>query len=232
MATANPLPPLPKTQRPAALKRWLSKVKLASGGHSSPQDGACLLEVVAYVQRRDFNDHPVCVAPTIAAFGRTWNDSLPDAERQRLKRFIPLMVDTATTKADETTRAWMATDWLVREFAPVWLDRAGLTEHAAKLRALEALSSAALAKKAQPIIDDACRASSAAWAAAWAAAGAAAGAAAWAAARDAAGYAARAAAFKTKPTNRAAMDAALAPTVQQLQASAEDLLERMCAVGR
>ena len=51
----------------------------------------------------------------------------------------------------------------------------------------------------------------AAWAAAWAAAGDAAGAAAWAAAWDAAG-------------------AKLAPTKAELQASAGELIERMCAL--
>jgi hypothetical protein len=56
--------------------------------------------------------------------------------------------------------------------------------------------------------------------AAWAAAGAAAGAAAWDAAEDAAGDAAWAAAWD-----------ALRPTVETLQASALDLLERMIAAG-
>ncbi|EQA96825.1 hypothetical protein [Sphingobium baderi] len=64
----------------------------------------------------------------------------------------------------------------------------------------------------------------AAWDAARAAAGAAARDAAWDAAGDAAWDAARAAA-------RAAAGAALKPTVTELQASASDLIVRMCAVG-
>jgi hypothetical protein len=264
------------------LKNWrsfLRSLKLESGAHSDPKSGMCLLEAVSYVQGQPFSDAPQCVSPVIAAFGRSWNDSLPDKDRQRLKRFIPAMIETRTTDKDEERRAWLATDWLVRTFTPVWLDKAGLTQHAAKLRALEELTSTALARKAQPIIEDARKdasaaraaARAAAWAAAWDAAGDAAraaaraaawdaaGAAAWdaagdaaraaawaaarAAARAAAWAAARAAASKTKggyqakySAARKAADAVMADTldetVKELQESAEDLLERMCAVGR
>jgi hypothetical protein len=81
----------------------------------------------------------------------------------------------------------------------------------------------------------------AAWAAAWAAAGAAAGAAAVAAARSAARTAARAAAWAAAgavagdaawAAAGAAADKRLEPTVVELQASAVELLRRMCAVGR
>jgi hypothetical protein len=239
------------------MKNWrsfLRSLKLEAGGHSKPEQGMCLLEAIAYIQDQPFSDHPQCVSPVIGAFGRSWNDSLDDAGRQRLKAFIPDMIGTATTSADETTRAWLATDWLVRTFTPAWLDKAGLTEHAAKLRGLDALTSTALARQAQPIIEEAKKASyaagdaagaaagAAARAAAWAAAGAAAGDAAWAAAWDAAGAAARAAASKKKGYNaqyyaayeaaKPLMDIAVAATVKELNASAEDLLRRMCAVGR
>jgi hypothetical protein len=231
------------------LKNWRSFIrglKLESGWHSSPEKGMCLLEAVSYVQGQPFSDAPQCVSPVIAAFGRSWNDSLPDTERQRLKRFIPTMIETRTTPADEERRVWLATDWLVRTFTPTWLDKAGLTEHAIRLRGLNELTSTDLARRAQPIIDDARKASYAAWAAvwdaAWAAARAAAWDAAWAAARAAAWAAARAAASKKKGYSaqydaaykaaRPLIDAALAETVKELTASAEDLLERMCAVGR
>jgi len=66
-------------------------------------------------------------------------------------------------------------------------------------------------------------------AAAWAAAGDAARAAAWAAAGDAA----RAVAWDAaRAAARAVASDALAPTVAELQTSAQDLVRRMCAVGR
>jgi hypothetical protein len=78
---------------------------------------------------------------------------------------------------------------------------------------------------------DAARAAAraAAWDAAWAAARAAAWDAAWAAARDAAWAAARDAA---RDAARAAAWAALEPTKKELQQSALELLDRLCAVGR
>jgi len=203
----------------------LETLVLKKGSHSSPSTGLCFAEAAAYFAGRPHTDHPPCVSPAIAAFGRSWNDSLNDTDRQMLKPYILRVLNTATTPADEERRAWLATDWLVREFTPTWLDLAGLTDHAAKLRALPELTSTDLANAALPVINDARRASDAAGDAAGAAARDAAWAAARAAARDAAGAAARAAA-------RAAAGAALQPTVAALQASALELLDKMIAVGK
>ncbi len=203
---------------------------LARGAHNSPTKGLCLLEAVAYFAGREHNDHPPCVSPVIGAFGRSWNDSLNDADRQLLKPYIRKMVGTATTPEDEERRAWLATDWLVRTFTPAWLDRAGMNGHATQLRGLPELSSTELANAAMPVIESARSAASAAArdaarAAVWAAAGAAARAAVWAAAGAAAGAAAWA-------TAGAAAGAAMRPTVVELQQSALLLLDRMCEVGR
>lgn len=177
----------------------LDAITLSSGSHESPDAGLCALEAVAYIAGEPHTDYPACVSPVIAAFGRSWNDTLPDADRNRLlKPLLQLMVGTATTEADEETRAWMATDWLVRVHAPAFFDLIpSLADYAAKLRALPPLTSAEIAVAVQDML---------------AAAGDAAGAAAWADAWD------------------AARDA-LAPTVATLQASAQDLVRRMCAVG-
>jgi len=140
------------------LDSWLKRLKLQNGAHGSPTDGLCLMEAAAYVAGREHGDHPPCVSPVIASFGRAWNDALDDKDRQMLKPLIPDILNTATTSADEETRAWMATDWLVRTFTPAWLDLAAengqpqLKTHADALRNLDALTSDALARKAQPII--------------------------------------------------------------------------------
>ena len=193
----------------------LSTLRLAKGAHS-PDGVFCVMEAAAYIAGEPWSDHPACVSPVIAEFCRSWNDELDDKTRQILVPIIPRLIGTATTAADETTRAWLATDWLVRTFAPAWLRLAGLTSHADALEGLDALTTADLARKAQKVI---------------AAARDATRAAAWAAARAATRDAARAAAWAAGRT-REAMDAALAPTVATLQRAALDLLERMCAVGR
>ncbi|HKW09723.1 MAG TPA: hypothetical protein VJO33_05040, partial [Gemmatimonadaceae bacterium] len=129
------------------------------------------------------DDHP-SISRVIRSFCISFNDGLPDDEsRNRLLRpYITRILGTRTTEADETTRAWLATDWLVRVHAPAWLELAGLTDDASKLRALPALTSAEIALAVQQTISGARERA----AAAWAAARAAARDAAWAAARAAA----------------------------------------------
>jgi hypothetical protein len=238
---------------------YLDKIQLGHGSHPAPSNGmveACVMEAVAYIAGEPWSDHPECASRVITSFLVSWNDSLPDDDRQMLKPFIPRLVGTRTTKADEETRAWMLTDWLARECAPAWMRLAGLTAQAELIEALAPITSAAAAKKAQPTLTAARKESAAArdaaWAAARAAAGAAAGAAAWDAAWDAAGAAARAAARAAAGAAArdaawaaaraaagaaawdaawAAAGAALQPTVKALQVSALGLLDRMIEVG-
>ena len=178
----------------------IAALKLDNGSHSDPSAGHCLLEVVSMFAGEEFGDEPACVDPVLAAFGRAWNDALPDDERQQLKRYIVLLPGTAGSEALSQRRGWMAADWLIRVNTPAWLELSPATaEHAAKLRALAPITSEQTLAAAQVALDQArsaaAAARAAAWDAAWAAAWAAAGAAAWGAARAAAWGAARDATF-------------------------------------
>ncbi len=209
----------------------------------------CVMELSAYLAREPHSDSPACVSPVLASFLRSWNDSLDDVTRQRLRPYAKRVLNTAGDPAAEDRRAWMATDWIVRVYTPAWLDLAGLAEDAAILRALPEVlresvdaaivqvraavnHSAAAWAAAVNAARDAAR--DAAWDAAWAAAVNAARDAARDAAWDAAWNAARAAAVDA--ARAAAVDAAvdaawgrLAPTAEALQASAFELLDRMIA---
>jgi hypothetical protein len=202
---------------------YLEPLKLGRGSHEPPSNGlvnACVMEAVAYVAGEPFSDRPACASPVITSFLVSWNDSMDDVDRQMLKPYIVRVVGTRTGKRHEKQRAWMLTDWLARECAPAWMRLAGLTGQAELLESLAPLTSAASARKAQPVLDaarkDSAAARDAARAAARASAGAAAGAAAWdaawAAARAAAGAAARAAAWAAAraAAGAAAWDAAWA----------------------
>ncbi len=103
---------------------------LAAGAHKSPHHGMCVMEMASYLAREPWSDHPQCVSPVIAALCRSWNDSLDDATRQRLKPYAFKVVGTNTGPRDDETRAWLATDWLCRLQTPAWLRLAGLEEHA------------------------------------------------------------------------------------------------------
>ena len=224
----------------------LDTLTLAKGGHETRAGGVCLTEAVAWFAGEPHSAYPACVSPVLAAFGRTWNDRLDDAERQRLVPLIPRLVGTAGDADADAVCGWMAVDWLVRTYAPAFLRLPpALADHADRLAALAPITSSADAVAAQPAID---AAETAAWDAAgdaaWVAgtaAGAAAGAAAraaetaaWAAgdaAWVAAGAAAETAARAAGTAARDAAGAALAPTVAALHESAHALFERMIAVG-
>ena len=196
----------------------LDTLHLDKGSHDSPEKGMCVMEAVALMAGETFTDAPSCASPVIRAFMVSWNDALPDDERQQLKRHIPALIGTAGTPEQETVRAWMATDWLVRVQAPAWLRLAGLTEQADILASMTEVTAAtcpSILPALKAVRSDAAAAGAAAGAAARAAAGAAAWDAAWAAAWDAAWDAAR---------------AALNPTKVELQAEAHLLIERMIAV--
>jgi hypothetical protein len=219
----------------------LDTIILSEGGHSSREQGVCLLEAVAWWAEEDHSDQPECVSPILGMYGRSLNDVLPDGKRQRLRVYIPQLPGTAGDGLDER-RGYIALDWLVRTYLPAWLrlvpaliaDADLLARH----RPIETLEDAAAvgeivrdAESHTLTARDAAGAAAgyaasaaardaagdAAWTAAGAAARDAAGAAAGFAARDAAGDAAWAAA------GFAARDAAgdaLKPTVEQLQDSA------------
>jgi len=201
----------------------IDSLHLQYGSHKDFEDGVCAMEMASWLADEPFSDHPKCVSPVITAFMVEWNDSLPDADRDRLlKTLIPLTIGTRTTEAHESKRAWMATDWMAREMAPAWLRLAGLTDHAEALEGLTALTSAASAKRAQPTLSAALSASlSAAHSASRLASHSAALSAAYSASHSAALSAAYSAAYSE-----------LDPTVKILQTSAFKLVQRMCEVGR
>ena len=216
----------------------LSTVRFGAGVHgvSTAPTGnrdMCIMEAVAYMAGEPWSDSPACASPVISAFLRTWNDALPDDDRDRLLPaavWVPRLVGSRGDDATEERRAYLALDWLVRVHAPAWLDLVpSLAPHAAGLRALPEIVDMTTARRAGDMVRAAwAAAQAAAWAVAWAAAGAAAQAAAWAGAGAAARVVAQAAAWA------GAVDAAWAgaeATVETLQQSALDLLDRMLACG-
>jgi len=242
----------------------LTTITFAHGAHEPTSGEMCVMEAAAYIAGEPWSDHPQCVSPVIATFCRNWNDELSEPPRSELLRpLLPLVIGTRTTDADEETRAWLATDWLVRVQAPAWMDLTpSLREHAAALRGLAPLTSeeiyvasisvlsaadsaarSAADSAAYSAADSAARSAArlAAYSAARSAARSAADSAARSAARLAADSAARSAADSAaySAADSAALSAALsatysalAPTVTTLQASAQDLVRAMCAVGR
>ena len=168
-------------------------ITLARGAHEDRSDGLCLLEAVAWFAGESHSDHPACVSPVVAAYGRHLNDVLPDESRRLLIPFIPAMSHTAGDGLDKA-RGYLALDWLIRVYTPAWLDLAGLSAEAGQLRGLHRINDLITVRNAGPVVrmaaDKATAAGTAARNAAWDAAGTAARTAAGPAAWDAAGTAA------------------------------------------
>ena len=200
----------------------LDTLHLDKGGHKDRTNGLCIMEAVAWFAAEEHTDAPECVSRVLIGMGQRLNDLLPDDRRQQLKPLIPLLPGTRDDGHDET-RGYLALDWLIRTYTPVWLDLAGLTTEAQALRDLRRIVDLAAVQSAGLVVREvrvkaaaAWDAAGAAWDAAWDAAGAAAGAArdaawdaagaAWAAG-DAAG-AARDAAWAAGDAAWAAGDAA------------------------
>ena len=172
----------------------LEELTLGSGSHQ-PSDGAmCVMEAAAYMAGEPWSDHPECVSPVIAAFLRSWNDTLPDSDRGQLVRYLANVNDggvlgTAPASPElENRRSWLAVDWSVRVHTPAWLRLAGLDDQAATLENLPEILNPTTAAAIRPALDavrkDEHAARVAAGDAAWDADGDAAWAAAWDAARD------------------------------------------------
>jgi hypothetical protein len=112
----------------------LSTLHLDDGSHLSFEGGHCLMEAAAYFAGEPHTDRPQCVSPYLRSFGIILNDRVSDEQRQDLVRFVPLVVGTAGDGLDDR-RMWLAADHVIRVTVPMWLDLAGLTDHAAILRA-------------------------------------------------------------------------------------------------
>jgi hypothetical protein len=94
-------------------------VKLAKGRHTSPEHGACVMELASMLAGEQFSDHPRSVSRTIAAFLRMYNDLLDDEGRQDLYEYAAKTVGSAARAEVERERverliAWGDEMWRLR----------------------------------------------------------------------------------------------------------------------
>src|SRR5574341_1842702 len=118
-----------------ATERLATITRLEAGTHS-PDHTFCVMEAVAYVAGEAWTDHPKCACPVLTAFCITLNDSMPDAERQKLLPFILRLAGSKSTPEVEQRRMFLLVDAAVREFASAALEAYGLPHKAEQLRKL------------------------------------------------------------------------------------------------
>lgn len=86
-------------------------IKLGKGKHSSPDDGACVMELASMLSGEDFTDHPHSVSPAIGSFLRAYNDSIDDVRRQDLYEYASRVVDSRRGRELERARADRLLEW-------------------------------------------------------------------------------------------------------------------------
>jgi hypothetical protein len=86
-------------------------VRLSKGRHSSPEHGACVMELASMLAGESFTDHPRSVSRAIATFLRSYNDIVDDDRRQDLYRYAADVVGTAGDGATERARATRLIQW-------------------------------------------------------------------------------------------------------------------------
>ena len=86
-------------------------IKLSKGKHSSPEDGACVMELASMLAGEAFTDHPVSVCPVIGSFLRAYNDSIDDNRRQSLYEYASKVVGSRGPQRTQSERAERLVQW-------------------------------------------------------------------------------------------------------------------------
>jgi hypothetical protein len=89
-------------------------IKLSKGKHTSPEDGACVMELASMLAGEQFSDHPASVCPVIGSFLRAYNDSVDDGHRQDLYEYAAKVVGTRGGAEVQRARAQRLLDWACR----------------------------------------------------------------------------------------------------------------------
>lgn len=86
-------------------------IKLSKGKHTSPEDGACVMELASMLAGEPFTDHPVSVCPVLGSFLRSYNDSIDDGRRQGLYEYASRVVGSRATVGVQQARAARLAEW-------------------------------------------------------------------------------------------------------------------------
>ncbi|MGH2856300.1 MAG: hypothetical protein ACRDMJ_02315 [Solirubrobacteraceae bacterium] len=97
-------------------------VTLCKGKHSSPDSGACVMELASMLAGEPFSDHPRTVSRPIAALLRGYNDLVDDDRRQDLYGYAARVVNSASSAAVERRRIQRLVAWAddIRRQHPRW----------------------------------------------------------------------------------------------------------------
>jgi hypothetical protein len=98
-------------------------IKLSKGKHSSPDTGACVMELASMLADEPFSDHPQAVCPVIASFLRAYNDAIDDRRRQDLYGYAAKVVGSRSSILAERARGDRVIAWAARFRSRRWTQR-------------------------------------------------------------------------------------------------------------
>jgi len=128
---------------------------IRKGSHGEFDNGACVMEAVAWVAGERHSDAPICACPVIRRFAININDRIDD-DALRTRLFLPLvtrLVGSRSTDRVAAFRARLAADWAIRGSLPVWWAQVPwLKKHAEVLRALPPLVTPEALQHARSVI--------------------------------------------------------------------------------
>src|ERR1700758_932146 len=97
-------------------------IKLSKGKHTSPDDGACVMELASMLAGEPFTDHPASVCPVIGSFLRSYNDSIDADRRQGLYEYASKVVGSRASARVQQARAARLAQWAgeMERSRPAW----------------------------------------------------------------------------------------------------------------
>ena len=95
-------------------------IKLSKGKHTSPEEGACVMELASMLAGEAFTDHPASVCPVIGSFLRAYNDSLDDRRRQDLYVYASKVVGSRGSALVQRIRADRLAEWATEMHRRRW----------------------------------------------------------------------------------------------------------------
>lgn len=86
-------------------------IKLSKGKHSSPEEGACVMELASMLAGESFTDHPTSACPVIGSLLRAYNDYAGDERRQDLYAYAARVVGSRGGRELQRARAERVAEW-------------------------------------------------------------------------------------------------------------------------
>jgi ribonuclease D len=98
-------------------------IRLGRGRHTSPESGACVMELTSMLAGEAFSDRPQSACPVISSFLRAYNDRVNDERRQDLYRYAAEAVGSRSSRRVEQARAERLAAWGRDMWARRWTRR-------------------------------------------------------------------------------------------------------------